>query len=81
MLCCAPESDVAQMKRGFMARTEDEDYDWLNDSFDDSKNVNEQTSMSSNSKKMIGCAVAIFLVVIVVLIGLGIVQFVSLFTL
>lgn len=65
------------MKRGMMARREDEGYDWLNDPFDDSKNPEDQFKMTQDSKRLVAIAFALAIVVLFAVVGL---VFLSLFS-
>ena len=53
-----------------MAR-KDEEYDWLNDPFDDKKNAEVQTGMSSRSKLALIVAVVVVIVMVIVLVALA----------
>lgn len=53
-----------------MARSEDDNYDWLNDPFDDKKAV-EQRGMSRGSKRALVIAVIAVVIALVALAVLG----------
>ncbi len=57
-----------------------EEYDWLNDPFDEKKAAQEaeQARMSTGSKVALGCGCVAIVVAIFVLLGIAAVQFVAL---
>ncbi len=56
-----------------------EEYDWLNDPFDEKKAAQEaeQAKMSSGSKVALGCGCVVIVLVIVALLAVAAVQFVA----
>ncbi len=56
-----------------------EEYDWLNDPFDEKKAAREaeQAKMSSGSKVALGCGCVVIVLVIVALLAVAAVQFVA----
>ena len=62
-----------------MART-DEEYDWLNDAFDEKKAAEAQHGMSAHSKRAIGIAAAAVIVVVIALIVVSVTGIADLFS-
>ena len=62
-----------------MARKQPEDYDWLNDPFDEKKSAEEQAAahMSNSAKVGLGCGCVVIILAVMVLIVVGAVGFLS----
>lgn len=57
----------------------DEEYDWLNDPFDEKKAAREreQAHMSGGSKVALGCGCLLAVIVLLAIVFVGFIQFVS----
>ncbi len=53
-----------------MSREPKEDYDWINDPFDEKKIAEERMGMSGTSKTFVGIGCLLFVLGFIVLIGL-----------
>ena len=53
-----------------MSREPKEDYDWINDPFDEKKIAEEREGMSGTSKPFVGIGCLLFVLGFIVLIGL-----------